>query len=93
MPYTLGCMYMTVDRLVVRLDTDHRKKLEELSERRQESMSDLVRRMIDAAYEEEMRDWRHQLVREIAALNVENVPEPDELSRQLNSKYDFERLC
>ena len=84
---------MTIDRLVVRLDADRRKKLVELTERRQQSMSDLIRDLIDNAYEIDRREYLMSVVDKIASLNIEDVPDPDELSRQLAAKYDFERLC
>jgi hypothetical protein len=34
-----------------------------------------------------------RLIDEMASLNIEDVPDPDELSRQLAAKYDFEQLC
>ena len=80
---------MTTERLAVRIEAEQRRKLNEMAERKQE----VVRRLIDDAYEDDLRAWRHQLVSEMAALNIEDVPEPDELCRQLNAKYDFERLC
>jgi hypothetical protein len=84
---------MTTERLAVRIDSEQRRKLKEMAERQQESVSDVVRRLIDDAYEQDLRAWRHQLVAEMAAMNIEDVPDPDELSRQLAAKYDFERLC
>ena len=87
-----GAYDMTTERLAVRIDAEQRRKLNEMAERKQETISEVVRRLIDDAYEDDLRAWRHQLVSEMAALNIEDVPEPDELCRQLNAKYDFERL-
>ncbi len=83
---------MTTERLAVRLDIEHKKKLHDLAERKKESISDVVRRLIDEAYEADQIEYRLRLVEEMAALNVEDVPDPDELSRQLNAKYDFTGL-
>jgi hypothetical protein len=38
---------------------------------------------------EEQRQQRLKAVAELASMNVEDVPDPDELSRQLNEKYDW----
>ena len=84
---------MTTERLAVRIDPAQKKKLEEMAERQGQSISEVIRRLIDEAYEEERIEWRMKLVDEIASLNVEDVPDPDELSRQLNAKYDFTGLC
>jgi transposase-like protein len=84
---------MTTERLAVRIDPEQKKKLVEMAGRGGISVSDVVRKLIDEAYEVDLREWRHQLVREMAALIVEDVPDPDELSRQLAAKYDFERIC
>lgn len=70
-----------------------KKKLAEMAVREQASVSEVVRRLIDEAYESVLIESRLKLVQEIAGLNVEDVPDPDELSRQLNAKYDFTGLC
>jgi len=44
--------------------------------------------MIDQAYEEVTREERLRAAREIAQFEIEDVPEPDELSRQLERTYD-----
>ena len=84
---------MTTERLAVRLDPEHKKKLMELAEREAISASEVIRRLIDGAYEADRRAYLMCIVDEMASLNVEDVPEPDELSRQLAAKYDFEQLC
>ncbi|HEU0074148.1 MAG TPA: hypothetical protein VFS30_09060 [Dehalococcoidia bacterium] len=80
---------MVTERLDVRLDPERRRKLEELAEHRQASVSDTVRELIDQAYEDEAREHRLKLVREIAGLNIEDVPDPEELSRQLAQTHDL----
>ena len=79
---------MVTDRLEVRLDPDHRRKLSELAAARRAPVSELVREMIDRAYEADLRERRLRAVRELAAMEIEDVPDPDELSRQLARKYD-----
>jgi Arc/MetJ-type ribon-helix-helix transcriptional regulator len=83
---------MITERLEVRLDSEHRQKLAELVERERASISEVIRRLIDQAYEDSLRERRLELVREIAALEIEDVPDPDELSRQLDRTYDIRDL-
>lgn len=78
---------MTTERLEVRLDSERRRKLEELAEMEDESISETVRLLIDRMYETARRERRRQAAARLAALEVEAVPEPEELSRQLNETY------
>ena len=48
-------MSSITNRLDVRLDTEHRRRLEELAKRRGEAISEVVRGLIDAAYEDILR--------------------------------------
>ena len=43
------------NRLDVRLDSEHRRRLEELAQEKGEPISDVVRRLIDGAYEAILR--------------------------------------
>jgi hypothetical protein len=38
---------------------------------------------------DEQRRRRMEAVERMASMNIEDVPDPDELSRQLNNKYDW----
>ena len=78
---------MTTERLEIRLDSERRRKLEELAEMEDESISETVRLLIDRMYETARRERRIQAVARLAALEVEDVPEPEELSRQLSETY------
>lgn len=80
---------MLAERLEVRLDPERRLKLETLAAARRVAVSVLVREMIDEAYEESLREERLRAVVELGELNVEDVPEPEVLSRQLESTYDL----
>jgi hypothetical protein len=75
-------------RYEIRLDEERRKKLGYLAERRGSPASDAIRDLIDRAYEEEMLEYRLELVRQIGEANIEDVPNPEELSRQLAEAYD-----
>ncbi len=79
---------MATDRLEVRLDEERRRKLDELARERGLPVSRAVRAMIDEAYEEAMRERRIRAVEALAAMAVEDVPEPDDLSRQLAETYE-----
>lgn len=78
------------ERLEVRLDQAHRRKIAELARVYQVGMSELVRKMIDQAYEGVLLERRRAAVRRIAAAQAwgEEMPDPDELSRQLATTYD-----
>jgi len=75
--------YMVTDRLEVRIDPEHRRKLSELATEHGAPVSEVVRQMIDQAYEETLRVRRHRAASELARLEVEDVPDPETLSRQL----------
>lgn len=75
-------------RLDVRLDSEHRRRLEILVEEKGEPISDVVRRLIDDAYQEIMLARRIRAVERIASLEVEDVPDPEQLSRELEAKYE-----
>ena len=83
---------MTADRLEVRLDSERRRKLEELAEMEDESISQTVRLLIDHVYEEKRRERRIRAAERLAALEVEELPDPEELSRQLNETYSAGNL-
>ena len=79
---------MVGQRLEVRLDEERRRRLSELAALRGTPVSDVVRNMIDASYEEVLRERRQAAVRRIAQLEVEDVPDPETLSKQLAQTYD-----
>lgn len=78
---------MVLERLDVRLETEHRRKLAELAEREKASISEVVRRMIDRAYEAEMRERRLAAAERLVAMDLGGVPEPDELSTLLDEAH------
>ncbi|MDE2837914.1 MAG: ribbon-helix-helix protein, CopG family [Chloroflexota bacterium] len=75
-------------RLEVRLDEKRRAQLEEIAGNRGASISEVVRALIDDAYEEIIREDRRRAVQELITMNVEEMPDPEELARQLNNKYE-----
>ena len=75
-------------RLDVRLDDERRRRLEELVQDRGEPISDVVRCLIDDAYEDIMRERRKQAVERLTRLEVEDPPDAATLSRELEAAHD-----
>ena len=76
---------MRTERVEVRLDPETRGKLEELAAARGSSMSELVRDLIQRSHEEEIAGAARLAAAErIGQMEVEDVPEPAELKRQLS---------
>ncbi|MDE2822989.1 MAG: hypothetical protein OXK79_05735 [Chloroflexota bacterium] len=76
------------NRLDVRLDVEHRRRLEELAEEKGAAISDVVRSLIDGAYEDIMRMRRKGAIERLIALNVEVPPDPATLSRELEVAHE-----
>lgn len=75
-------------RLDVRLEVEHRRRLEELANEKGVRVSDIVRLLIDDAYEEIIRERRRQAAERLIGLNVEDLPDPQTLSRQLEEAHE-----
>ena len=75
-------------RLDVRLDAERRRRLEELVAERSMSISAVVRRLIDDAYEGIMQERRRQAVRRLVRLEVEDPPDAATLSRELEAAHE-----
>ena len=75
-------------RLDVRLDAERRRRLEELVEERGVPISEVVRCLIDNAYEDIVRVRRKQAVERLIGLNVEDPPDPEALSRELEAAHE-----
>lgn len=74
-------------RLDVRLDTEQRRRLEELVAERGLPISEVVRRLIDDAYEDVMRKRRRKAVERLVSLNADCPPDPAELSKILEEAH------
>ena len=81
-----------VSRLEVRLDADQRQRLEEIAAEQDSSISEVVRGLIDDAWEGIMLERRRQLVREIAAMEMDVPDDPQDLYRELESRYESDGL-
>jgi predicted transcriptional regulator len=76
---------MRSEGLEVRLDPEMRGKLEEVAAARGSSVSELVRSLIEHSYEEEVAGAaRLEAAERIGSMEIEDVPEPAELKRQLS---------
>ena len=75
-------------RLDVRLDTERRRRLEEIVEERGIPISEVVRRLIDDAYEDIMRKRRREAVERLVELDVEDPPDVYTLSRELEAAHE-----
>ena len=79
---------MTTERLDVRLDQERRRKLQELAAEQGAPVSDMVRQLIDRAYEDTLQARRRRAARELARLEIEDVPDPATLNLQLEGGYE-----
>ena len=75
-------------RLDVRLEAEHRRRLEALARERGTPISEVVRCLIDGAYEEIMQERRKRAVEILTGLNVEDPPDPDILSHELGEAHE-----
>ena len=75
-------------RLDVRLDAERRQRLEELAAAQGAPISEMVRSLIDDAYEDVQRARRKQAVERLIGLNVEVPQDPDVLSQELEAAHD-----
>lgn len=78
---------MVGQRLEVRLDTERQHKLATILAERRIPVSEVVRQFIDEAYEEIARARRIEAARRIAAMEIEDVPDPETIKRQSESSY------
>jgi len=76
------------ERLEVRLSKEHRRKLEEIARSMDLTVSEAMRHLIERVYEEELRTGRRRAVEELSALEVEDVPAPDILTKQLEGAHE-----
>ncbi|MBI4338391.1 MAG: hypothetical protein HY680_00390 [Chloroflexi bacterium] len=79
---------MTTERLDIRLDHERRRKLQELAAEQGFPVSETVRRLIDRAYEDILRGRRKRAAEALRQLEIEDVPSPATVSRQLESAHE-----
>ncbi len=83
---------MVTERLEVRLDAERRRKLKEIAEQRGAPVSEVVRQLIDQAYQDIDRAMRMRAAQALIALEIEDVPDPETLNRQSESTYGIPDL-
>ena len=76
------------ERLDVRLGAEHRRRLEELVGKRGVPISEVVRCLIDDAYEDIIQERRRSAVGRLTRLDVEDVPDAATLSRELEEAHE-----
>ena len=81
-------MCRAMARLDVRLNAEQRRRLEELADARAKPISDVVRGLIDDAYEDVLRERRRQAVERLIRLEVEDPSDPATLSRELEAAHE-----
>lgn len=81
---------MVSERLEIRLDKERRGHLERVAKDEARSISDAVRLLLDRGFEEWMKERRKLAVDRIAAMEIEEMPDPEELARQMDSMYDVD---
>ena len=81
---------MVTKRFEMRLDAGFFRQIERVAEAEGESVSEIARRFMGHGYEEWMKWRRKEAVRRISELEIEDVPDPEELNRQLDSTYDID---
>jgi hypothetical protein len=79
---------MTVERLDVRLDQERRRKLKKLAAEWGTPVSEMVRRLIDRAYEDTLTARRKRAAQELGWLGIEDVPDPIILDQQLEVAHE-----
>ena len=75
-------------RLDVRLDPERRQRLDEMARDLGVPISDVIRNLIDDAYESVLRERRRKAVNHLVSLAVEDPPDPQALSRELEAAHE-----
>ena len=83
---------MAIERLDVRLDQERRRKLRELATEQGTPVSEMVRRLIDRAYEDTLLARRKRAAQLLGLLEIEEVPDPATLHRQLEATHESSGL-
>ncbi len=79
---------MAIERLEVRLNQERRRKLREMAAEQGTPVSETVRRLIDRAYEDSVVARRRRAAQELGRLEIEDVPDPAILIRQLEAAHE-----
>jgi hypothetical protein len=81
---------MVTRRFEIRLDPQREEHVEHVAEEEGLSMTDAFRRLLDRGWDDWLKERRRLAVERIAAMEIEEMPDPEELNRQLDSTYDVD---
>jgi Arc/MetJ-type ribon-helix-helix transcriptional regulator len=90
MLYGRRCTHFVTKRVEFRVDEETAETLSELVARRKTTVSEVLREAVRRMDEQEQRERRRRIVDELAAMEIEEMPEPEELKRQLDSMHDVD---
>ena len=79
-------------RLEVRLDPEHRSRLEEIAREKGAPISEVVRGLIDDAYEEIDRARRRRAVEKMKSMELDVPEDPQDIRRIIRQSSDRGRL-
>jgi uncharacterized protein (DUF1778 family) len=79
---------MQRERLDVRLAPDEADRLRKVAMARGKTVSDVIRDLIDAAYEEVARARRIRAAEELAAMEVFDFDTVEEINGEIEASYD-----
>jgi predicted transcriptional regulator len=79
---------MARDRLEVRLGPEGQERLRRIAHHRHKGMSEVVRDLIDDAYEELRRADRIAAARELGEMQALELGTPEELEAEIETMYD-----
>ena len=75
-------------RLDVRLDAERRRRLEALGTERGVAISEVVRGLIDDAYDDSLQERRRSAAARLTGLDAEDPPDAATLSRELEAAHE-----
>lgn len=79
---------MKYERIEVRLDAEHLRKVAELKAVYGTTASEVIRRVIDEAWEQQAMERRLEIVRRMREMSFDVPDDPQELKKQLETMYD-----
>jgi len=79
---------MATKRLEMRIDDERLARLECVAKEKGQTVSETARQLMDRGYEEWMKWRRKEAVKRISEMEIEEVPDPEELNRQLAEAHD-----
>jgi len=77
-------------RIEARFDEETAEILSNLAHERNSTVAEVLREAVRRMDDDEQRERRRRIVDEIAAMNIEEMPDPEELARQMDSMYDLD---